>query len=375
MGMKKRIKRSLRSRRSDKIAALCGYRPRGQSGNSVCGSVLILTLWVITFLSILALVAGNMIRQEILVMKKMEGRARHYDISRSGTIMAIEAIKSYYENRDVSKADTLNGYWADNPGLFKDKHILGSTYSIQNEYTSDITGKRMKRFGLVDEERKININRAGAGNLKRLLVKAGGMDEINAARLAKNIVDWRDPDDTKWGENAGFSERVYYKNAKTSHVPRNLPFKAVEEVLLVKEMEMPVFAKVRDKITVYGSGRININTASGAVLYAAGMSDSLVAKILVYRSGMDRIAGTQDDNIFAKTDDIAKVIAANFPVEIREKEELTEVLIANILDVTSFTFESICITNMGSGGLQTALVCIFDKKGKIEYWGNGYFTA
>ncbi|MCX5698126.1 MAG: type II secretion system protein GspK [Candidatus Omnitrophica bacterium] len=61
------------------------------------------------------------------------------------------------------------------------------------------------------------------------------------------------------------------------------PFSAINEVLLVKEIPKDKFLLFKDLVTVYGQGKVNINTASKAVLTALGLDEETANLILRFR--------------------------------------------------------------------------------------------
>lgn len=64
---------------------------------------------------------------------------------------------------------------------------------------------------------------------------------------------------------------------------------------------------LRDLFTVWGDRKINLNTASEAVLLAIpDIRNSVVSKIIGYRVGPDAELGTQDDKAFKNIDDLSK---------------------------------------------------------------------
>jgi hypothetical protein len=103
------------------------------------------------------------------------------------------------------------------------------------------------REKFIDEGALININLVSTDVLKRL----AGLDE----NLAKNIIE-----------------------------STRRPFKRKEEVLLVKEITKDAYNKFKDLVTVYGAGKININTASCEVLSALGLDEELIDIIMRFRS-------------------------------------------------------------------------------------------
>jgi type II secretory pathway component PulK len=341
-----------------------------QVGNR--GSILILALWTITLLGIFAMACGTIARQEILIARNLENRTGLYALASSGTIRTIESIKEYYVEKKGSKVDSMASYWANNETLCKDIKFGEGGYSIESEQLNPFSGSRELIYGLIDEERKLNVSKASVEILTKLIVLVAEKDEITAKKIASDIVDWRDKDDRKWSQAGGFSEHSYYKHAKLGYYPRNLPFKTVEEVLLVNGMDQEVFQKVRNYITVYGNGRININTVSYPVLRALGLNETLATKILSFRYGADLKLATADDKVFSSVDSIVKGLEKYCGLEQTEKEELTELIFTNILDVTSLTLRTYCISNINNSDMHAEVVCVFDKNGTIKYWGSKY---
>ena len=106
---------------------------------------------------------------------------------------------------------------------------------------------RDNNIEIIDEGALINLNTASAQVLKRL----PGIDE----GLAENIVN---------------------SNMR--------PFSTVNEVLLVEGMDKELFLLFKDFVTVYGLGKININTVSKRVLLALGLDNDLVEAIIRFRA-------------------------------------------------------------------------------------------
>jgi len=99
---------------------------------------------------------------------------------------------------------------------------------------------------IIDESALINLNLASATILARL----PGMDED----LAKAIV------------NSGLR-----------------PFSTINEVLLVKELTRDKFLLFKDSVTVYGMGKVNVNTVSKPVLVALGLDEETAEIVLSFR--------------------------------------------------------------------------------------------
>jgi DNA uptake protein ComE-like DNA-binding protein len=61
------------------------------------------------------------------------------------------------------------------------------------------------------------------------------------------------------------------------------PFSTINEVLLVEDISKEKFLLFKDLITVYGAGKVNINTVSKAVLVALGLDEEVADMILRFR--------------------------------------------------------------------------------------------
>jgi len=163
-----------------------------------------------------------------------------------------------------------------------------------SEYDSfyELRRKRQKVLGrgkytyfFVDEESKININTASVNTLSLL-------PELDT-ELARNIY------------NSAFK-----------------PFFSKEEILLVEGVEKEVFSQIKDFITVYSEGKVNINTAPVPVLKALGLEEDLVEKIEEFRKGEDGKLGTEDDRVFKST---TGIISALQEVSILSPEQIAQI--------------------------------------------------
>ena len=102
----------------------------------------------------------------------------HY-LANAGVNLAISEIKKL---SIASTPDTLLDKWADNEDLFKKITINDNTQDFATVNSAD--GK----YGVVDEERKININTASKELLTVLLEE---LDLASPEEVADNILIWR----------------------------------------------------------------------------------------------------------------------------------------------------------------------------------------
>ena len=113
-----------------------------------------------------------------------------------------------------------------------------------------------------DECGKINVNRLNEST--RLKVLLNLLQELNLDEsIAYSLKDWTDKDDEVTESGA---ERFYYE--QFGYKPSNAPFKSIYEILYVKGVDRKVFNTLRKFVTIYGDGRINVNSASKEVLMA-----------------------------------------------------------------------------------------------------------
>jgi type II secretory pathway component PulK len=90
------------------------------------------------------------------------------------------------------------------------------------------------------------------------------------------IIDWTDPDDQVTilpfitGDNIG-AESNYYGYIQPAVTCKNQSLDAIQELLLVKGFDNQLFSDLKDHITIYGSGKININYADSLVLQSISL--------------------------------------------------------------------------------------------------------
>jgi len=332
-------------------------------------SVLILALWALLFLSILAILSGSMARQEILVVKKIELRNNLYDLASSGIMVAVDCNASNKGNSSSDNVYALNESAADRENFFKDVKLGGGYFSLEYEYVNNITGLKEKRYGVIDEERKININYASEDVLERLFASLCRAEGQDAKLFARAVIDWRDEDDNLNNDVKHLSERLDYSSKGYGYAPKNSNFKILEELLLVKGVSIKEFLKMKGYITVFGSGKVNINTASRQALKALGMGEELADKIVYFRCGPDMIEGTWDDNVFLSLQTAVKDLSAYYDLTEEEKAVMEGFVSGNLVGIDSRTFLALCTSRLGDDGARARVSCVFDKSGRIHYWG------
>ena len=137
-----------------------------------------------------------------------------------------------------------------------------------------------------------NLNRTRADQLLRLidLVNQRKTERFEISYgIVPAIIDWTDGDDEIEcldfinNDNLG-AESSYYSQLKSPYKCRNKPLETTEELLLIKGITPRIFNRIRDYLTVYGDGKININSAGKLVLESLSEHmDPTLAQLIIDR--------------------------------------------------------------------------------------------
>lgn len=123
---------------------------------------------------------------------------------------------------------------------------------------------------LVDEDGKIDLNQSDVPLLGALL-RAVGVEQGRADRLAAAIVDWRDTDQLT--QPAGGGEDPDYANAGLPYGAKDVEFESIAELQQVLGFTPEIFALLEPHVTVFsGRARPDPAFASAEVLDALGMN-------------------------------------------------------------------------------------------------------
>lgn len=326
--------------------------------------ILIIALWSLCTLSAFALILSYGVRQKIMLVKRLEERSQLQLIAEAGLMTGVTQLE-----KEISKPyDSLNDNWSNNPAAFKDVNVYGGKFNICYNYNDSPAGNfnqlPEERFGLIDEESKININKADLRVLERLFKVVLNLDQLSAQELSASIVDWRDGD-SELSIPLGSAENSYYTNLQYPYGIKNERFDILEEILLVKGMNRQIFKKIKDFITVYGNGKVNINTASKEVLTALGLRNSIVEKILSFRRAENNNSGEAD--FFESTSSILPRLSRRFSLSDSDLAQLSAV-VEQLLGVKSdnFMIRSVACLNNRKGALE--LISVVNRNGKILYY-------
>ena len=363
------LSHNLRNSYSISPAGESDFRGNGRT-NSVSiradsrGSVLLIALWSLCLLTVFAVYLGYGVRQKITLIERLNSRDNLHFIADAGLKQAIAELR----REDRTEYDALNETWSDNPVLFQQVNIGHGEFSVCYNYPNFYSGFEETRYGLVDEERKLNLNTAGLDEIQRLITIVADFDETDAHRLAAAIVDWRDSDN-KLSIPLGSAEDRYYRNLSNPYEAKDAEFEVFEELLLVRWMSQEVLDKLKNYITIYSNGNINLNTAPGQILLALNLTDELVDKIVSFRSGEDEIEATSDDNIFSSPSNIVTELSQFYELSDPEIASLSNLVSTGKISTGSSTFMVRSIAQLYKRELQ--IICVVNREGQILSWNEG----
>jgi general secretion pathway protein K len=206
------------------------------------GQMLLVVLWVLGCLTLVVGALATSATHELRLSRVPLGSLQRKAIAEAGLQQAARVVAQ--DTAESPLLDTLQEPWA-----------TGLDAEAQPIFERIPVGAGVFSVQVMDEERKLPLNAATPEQLSRLLEAVA--PDAEATALAAAIVDWRD--DALGTACDGASPPCH-----------NGPFESVEELRLVPGMTAEVFDAVEPFVTIYGSGLVNVNTASADVLSAIG---------------------------------------------------------------------------------------------------------
>jgi len=229
------------------------------------GAALLAVLWLSAALSAIAFSVAATVRGET---------------ERAAT--SVDDIKSYYLATGSIQRAILYFQWG--PQFYRP-----GTSTIALRFPS---GEAVVE--IVPETAKLNINAALPEDLYKLLL-ALGANGSQASELTSAIVDWRTPAP----DNKLSPFDAFYLSLSPSFRSPHASFQEIEELLSIKGMTPDLFygtyvrerdrlvatGGLRDCVSTHGTtGSFEINTASPALLLAAGLAPDQVAALVARRA-------------------------------------------------------------------------------------------
>ncbi len=242
---------------------------------------------------------------------------------------------------------------------------------------------------VIDEDSKINIRRLGKGCIGEGKLSCTTLAELQADPVALqiyglmsgqeqdqwfydrnidrweligNLYDWMDID-TNRVYRGGYEDSLY-NNLESPYLCKNAPLDTMDELRLVAGWQDDIIDKYGDRLTIYGGGKINVNTADDEVVI--GLARSWVVPTPTEQQIDIFLERKQEHTLlfdFGSPKDFVKFIEENFTGEVRDglEEQIT---------TESATFK---VTSVGLIGDTTAeATAVFDfsnsNVGRVKYW-------
>jgi general secretion pathway protein K len=243
------------------------------------GIALIIVLMIISIIVALTIQLNRDTRSEVYGAANISDGVRLRYIAESGFYIGEALLLA-----DKTSFDALTGLWANTEMI-----------ALQSEGFFD---NGSFKLAIQDEGGKIAINSLATGTAYNPLIRdlllrlLNGpyfrLEQRKAEDLIDAIKDWIDADDEVTG---GGAEGVYYAGLARPYAAKNAPIDCIEELLMVKGVTRELFYGTGESpglvqcLTVFGDGKININTAPKPVLRALAveMTDGEVDWLDQYR--------------------------------------------------------------------------------------------
>lgn len=304
------------------------------------------------------------VRQKTVLVKKLDERSRMHYLLEAAAARSKVYIRQQMEQGQQMYSQALKTNLHNNPAVFAS--ILVGEDQAQVSFTLYEGALVSERFGVVDEERKINLNKTDVLTLGKLLDRVLGIKTDDAQKLARAILDWRQLGES---EAVGFFSDEYYSNLQYPYPKKSAEYEVLDELLLVKGVTKDVYERLLPYVTIYGDGRININTAPAPVLYALGLQDEVVEKILTVRRGKDGIEGTADDWFFSKPFDVPAEVSAFVKLEPTDARSIDALNLQGSISCNSYYFSmNVRAILARSQWSKNAWMVFSPAENKILYW-------
>jgi general secretion pathway protein K len=276
------------------------------------GFVLVVVLCMVIMLAGMLFGFNAKSRMTLCTIDNFEKSQKALNCARAGLNIAIAAI---IEANSAHTSKTLPGF--DSKESVFD--VAGGTCSLT----------------IVEESGKFNVNllRNENGDLNRTRIDQllRLIDLLNRENFSHSyisysvipaIIDWTDDDDQVTylpfikHENSG-AESSYYRYLNPPYMCKNRPFDTTEELLFVKGVTMEVLNQMRDYVTVYGDGKININYAPKCVIESLSEKmDAALAQMIIDRRQLKLFdSATELREVPGMTDEVYYTIKKTITVD------------------------------------------------------------
>jgi len=314
------------------------------------GFVVVLVLCMVMLLSVLLLGFNYESRTNLNVVDGVRKSEQTLNCARAGLNIAIAIIR---DTNDIHTSKTL-----------LDLLSGEKTFAVgDGECSITITEENSRLNVNLLKDKDGKLDRTRTEQLLRLIDllnrEQTGHSHISYG-LVSSIIDWTDSDDEVTHlpfiqrENMGV-ESSYYSKLQVPYRCRNALLDTTEELLLVKGITQEVFERICDYVTVYGDGRINVNSASRQVIECLSEKmDVVLAQMIIDRrefNPFDNITELRD--VPGMTDSIYNAIKKT--ATIGSTDQYYHVISQGNVDHLSRTTTAILRRNMKTKNVEVVL--------------------
>jgi general secretion pathway protein K len=299
---------------------------RHSSFGDASGSALIVVLWVVGLLSLLIASMAFDAHVEARIISYYRKRSKAESLARSGIEVANMLLAKRAEIQSPDQQAPEGDRWFEPARQLRKGAIRGLTESLgEGTITLDIVPEPARRnINNLDVQGNRNETEV-TENLVNVLEVGGITEDMNRwPQLVDSFLDWIDTDDRPRPDGAETDD--YYGTLEPPYRAANRPLETVEELLLVKGFNRTILfggtiqpalegeeprsvSGIADLLTVYGDGKVNINSASQRVLMTLpGVDEVIAGAIIEEREGWVDQAGQRQDAHYQNEDELFRRI-------------------------------------------------------------------
>ncbi len=261
------------------------------------GTVIIITLWTITLMTILITVIAGRVRLSSQAALRQQEELTVW----ANTVAAI----------NQAEMELMMERMPAPPTVIDDLSEIGTNPAYRfdgEELTLHYPAAESMTVRIYDHAGKINIREISRPRMRELLEKRLGEDQDS---YIDELIDaWGDWLDLSDGVSVNGAERDYYLSLDQPYIPRNGKLESVDEILSIRGFD-EVFADVNMEaaFTLYTDNElVNLNLATReAMQLLPGLDDELIDELIAYRQ----------ENEFTGNGDVAQIVPAENMAELR----------------------------------------------------------
>lgn len=164
--------------------------------------------------------------------------------------------------------------------------VCGMEADAKEEGLVDSMG--VLNYQVVDEYSMLSLNSSDTSEW-------GEMESVGS-EFAAVAADWADGDDIRNNEGAEIENYVEF-----GYAAKNKPVEMVREMMFFKGVDVEQYQTLLRLFTVWGDGRVNINTVSSEVLSSFGGIDERVGEII------ESYRNESNENVIEDSEEILKI--------------------------------------------------------------------